>query len=525
MMKKNFSNPNLLTVLENGSGLIFIVSTVIIIFVTLLPFDFVFPENISLEFIIDSFTKHSTWINLVENLLLFIPLGFSLSTLLNRNQLKSWETILIVSVLSLLFSSSVEFLQAFLPSRAPTVQDILYNSISGFLGSLGFFAIKNKLEQTPATFLVSLSAIIQPLLSLQSLILILVGYVITLCLLLWNVQAITLLSNWDENFSLILGDEFTGGRAWEGQISQVCISNQAASKAQVSQLLSEGNCQPIADSLIADYEFTELQNNYSDKTGNSPDLEWIGTPSEEVNERGVFLGKNHALKTRKPVQLLTEKIKQTSEFTLSTQFTTSNLTQDGPARIINISQDPVRRNFMVGQAGSELRIRLRNPMTGENGSEPEIHIFDVFSEPTTHNIVITYTGSQLQLYQDSINNSLLINFTPEAALFWSTFSVLTTRMPLNPNNHYLYIFLYHALIFLPLGVIVGIISQRYRGNLSFNWLLIFGGVVVPAIFVEGVLASSLNGVWNWNYILLSIGLTLVGFIGLRLLIYWSFKYH
>lgn len=524
MMKKNFSNQNLLTVLGNGSGLIFLVSTLIIIFATLLPFNFVFPDSLSLEFIIDRFTKHSSWQDFFENLLLFLPFGFSLATLLDRNQLSRSSTIIIVAILSLFLSSSVELLQVFLPSRAPTSVDLFSNSLSGFLGSLIFYGIRNTLKQTPATFLISLYQWFKPLLSLPGLTLVLTGYVITVCLLLWNVQTVTQLNNWDESFPLIIGNELTEDRAWEGQISQVCISNQAASTTQVAQLLSEGNsCEPIADSLIADYEFTELQNNYSDKTGNLPDLEWIDTPSEEVNDRGIFLGENHALKTREPVQPLTEKIQQTSEFTLSTQFTTSNLTQDGPARIITISQDRATRNFLLGQTGSELRVRVRNPMTGKNGLEPEIQIFDVFSEPKTHHIVITYTGSDFNIYQDTIDNSFLLKFTPEAALFWSMFSLLAEKMPLNPTNHYLYFFLYHGLIFIPLGIIVTIISWIVRGDFIFYLLLIFGGVVVPALLVEGVLASSLNGVWSWKSVGLNIAITVMTWIVLRLSVGWGFK--
>ncbi|WP_052001824.1 VanZ family protein [Lyngbya aestuarii] len=526
-MKNNDSENNLLTLLETAAGAIFLVSILLILFTTLLPFNFVFPDNLSLDFIIDRFTKHSSWTDLFANLLLFVPFGFSLAALIDGKKLNRSESMVIVFLCSLILSSSVEFSQVFLPSRAPTSVDLFSNSISGFLGSLSFYAIRDQLEEIPITFLGSLYRFFRPLLSLPSLTLLLIGYVILVSGLLWNLQTATQLNNWDNSFPLIIGDELTGDRSWEGQITQLCISNQAISKDQVSQLLSEENsCNAIADSLIADYDFSELKNNYSDQTGNLPNLEWIETPSTEINEQGIFLKKNHALKTTEPVKPLTEKIRQTSEFTLSTQITTSNLTQNDRARILTISKDAVHRNFMIAQSGSELRVRLRNPITGENGSKPEIEIFDVFLKPKTHHIIISYTGSEFNLYLDSIDNFYTIKFTPEAALFWSIFSsILGEKMPLNPQNNQLYLFLYHGLIFIPLGLILTLISTIYRGNFWFYILLILGGVVLPAFLIEGVLASSINGVWNWENVALNLAIVLVTWVGLRSSFGFRFQSH
>lgn len=516
-MKNNYFEKNLLTLLETLAAAIFVISILLILFTTLLPFNFVFPDNLSLEFIIDRFTKHSNWLDVFANLLLFAPFGFSLAALLDRNQLNRSESIVIVLFFSLILSSSVELLQVFLPSRAPTSVDLFSNSLSGCLGSLSFYAIRDRLERIPASFMGSLYRFFRPLLSLPSLSLLLIGYVMAVCLLLWNLQTATQLNNWNNDFPLIIGNELTGDRGWEGQISHLCISNQAASKARVSELFSAKNsCEPLADSLIADYRFTELKNSYSDKTGNLPNLEWIETPSKQANEKGIFLEKNWALKTPEPVKSLTEKIRQTSEFTLSTEITTSNLTQNNRARILTISKDALNRNFMISQSGSELRIRLRNPLTGENGSQPEIEIFNVFSQPKTHKIIITYSGSEFNLYLDQIDNINTIKFTPEAALFWSMFSsILGEKMPLNPQNNQLYLLLYHGLIFIPLGLILTLISTVYGGNIFFYLLLTLGGVVVPAFLVEGVLASCINGVWSWENVGLNMAITLVTWLGLR----------
>ncbi|MDY7020386.1 MAG: hypothetical protein SWJ54_03360, partial [Cyanobacteriota bacterium] len=414
-------------------------------------------------------------------------------------------------------SVSVEFLQVFLPSRAPTSVDLLSNTISGFLGSWIFYIIRNQLERTSTTVLKNLYRNIKPLLYFRSLILILLGYVIIISCLLWHLQTATQLKNWDKSFPLIIGDELTENRVWEGQVSQVCIANTAASKAQASLLLSDiQSCDPLADSLVANYNLQTIQTTYRDRSGNLPNLEWIDTPSSEANEQGVFLGKNQGLKTQKSVDFFADKIQQTSAFTISTQITTSNLTQDGPARILTISKDLMFRNLTIGQSGSDLRVRLRNPITGENGLEPEIQIFDVFSEPKTHNLVISYTGSELQIYLDRVENLYRIEFTPEAALFWSIFSSISEKMPLNPRNNLLYRLLYHGLIFVPVGLILALIMSLFRGNSLFYLLLVFAGVLLPAFLIEGVLASTLNGVWNWGNVGLDIAIIAIVVLGVKL---------
>ncbi|MEL7038366.1 MAG: VanZ family protein [Cyanobacteria bacterium J06592_8] len=516
MIRKQSKN-NLLICLEAFAGLILIVSILLILFTTLLPFNFVFPENLSVEFIIDRLTRHSSWTDLFSNLLLFIPFGFALAALCDRYQLDPSKSIGVVVLFSLILSISAEFLQVFLPSRAPTSVDLLSNTISGFLGSWIFYAIRNQLERTPTTVLMTLYQNIKPLLYFRSLMLILVGYVVIISCFLWHLQTATQLNNWEESFPLIISNELTENRAWEGQVSQVCIANTAASKAQASLLLSDiQSCDPLADSLIANYNLQTIQTTYRDRSGNLPNLEWIETPSAQVNEKGVFLGKNQGLKTLEPVNFLTDKIQQTSAFTVSTQVTTSNLTQDGPARILTISKDLMSRNLTIAQSGSDLRVRLRNPITGENGLKPEIQVFDVFSEPKTHNMVITYTGSELQIYLDQVENFYRIEFTPEAALFWSIFSSISEKMPLNPRNNLLYRLLYHGLIFIPIGLILTLILSLFRGNASFYFLLIFGGVLLPIFLIEGVLASTLNGAWNWGNVGLDIAIVVIVVFGVKL---------
>ena len=49
----------------------------------------------------------------------------------------------------------------------------------------------------------------------------------------------TTLSTWDKSFSLILGNEGTGDRPWEGIISEVYITDRALSKDEIAQAYSD----------------------------------------------------------------------------------------------------------------------------------------------------------------------------------------------------------------------------------------------------------------------------------------------
>ncbi|QGJ71358.1 Planctomycete cytochrome C [Planctomycetales bacterium 10988] len=77
--------------------------------------------------------------------------------------------------------------------------------------------------------------------------------------------------------------------------------------------------------------------------------------------------KDLLLKTTSPAQKLTEGVRRSGELTIEAWIRPANRTQNGPARVISLSDGPNRRNFTLGQDGDSWEVRFRTSETNENG--------------------------------------------------------------------------------------------------------------------------------------------------------------
>lgn len=106
---------------------------------------------------------------------------------------------------------------------------------------------------------------------------------------------------------------------------------------------------------------------------------WKGEVHNVQQREGVSLGSNHGLETATSAAYLTQRIIETSQFTLSLTVATNDTIQTGPSRIVSLSANRYHRSFTLGQQRSEFIFRLRTPLTGENGINPQLAVPDVFS--------------------------------------------------------------------------------------------------------------------------------------------------
>jgi len=458
-------------------------SLLLVLFSTLFPFDFSFKDGFSVKAIAGSFNNSSNLSDRLVNVLLFLPLGFGFTGLLQTKRLGTTAKLATVLIVSAGLSFTIEVLQVFLPSRASSLSDIVTNSLGGFLGFLCFHLWRFQI-------LSSLLALIEKskdYLSIKKLTAGFIGYM-TLAFLISSVlPSATNLKNWDLTFPLLLGNERTGDRSWQGYVSEVYIADRAISKEEVARVFSDKHFfDIIRDSLLADYQLTG-KGSYRDRTGHLPDLTWRGQSPNAQDGTGVFLTSNHWLETATPATSMTQRIRETSQFTLSTTVATADTAQTGPARIISLSSDHNQRNFTLGQQGTHLVFRLRTPVTGENGVPPELVVPNIFADPNPHHLVITYSGSVLQLYIDELQNSYSFALSE-----------------LGPKS---YKILYYELIFIPLGSLLALIAIISKGRLIFYIFLMYGGVLLPSLLLEGILASGSGRSISLENLLLSILIT------------------
>ncbi|MEA5502755.1 VanZ family protein [Halotia wernerae UHCC 0503] len=459
--------------------LMILISALLILLGTLYPFNFSFTDNFSLAELFASFNNASSFEDQVNNVLLFMPLGFCLSSCLQKLKITTILQILIVVLISASLSLTVELLQVFLPSRIPTPADIMNNSLGGFFGWFCFY-IWNYQSFTITTTTIANSRYRH---SQKQIIAFSLGYIFLTFLIAFFWQSTTNLGNWNFNYPLIIGNELTGDRPWKGYVSEIYIANRAISPNEVTQGLANPDYfDNLGDSLLVNYQ---LQGKccYQEKSGKIPELLWQGQPSDSHDDKGVFVSSNQWLQTANPVTSLSKSISKKSEFMLSITVATANTEQIGPARIISISGSSLRRNLTLSQQGNALDFRLRTPLTGENGSDLKLLIPNIFVDTKPHQIIITYSRATIQFYVDKLQNYYSFNL-----------------LDLIPKNQKI---VYYALTFIPLGVSLALLTLASR-SLIISRLLVVTGILLPSLILEFILVSENGKSLNLKNLLLGI---------------------
>ncbi|MBD2663488.1 hypothetical protein B6N60_03381 [Richelia sinica FACHB-800] len=454
---------NLQNISKYKYRILLFLSALFIVLATTYPFDFSFPDHLSPRRIIASFDNASSFNDMVNNIILFMPLGFSITALIHQGRVKYFSQLLSVVLLSAGLSSTVEILQVFLPTRTPTPADIVNNTIGGIVGFICFY-IWNKQSFNYLVYRLENSKISR---SPQQILFVLVGYIFLAFIMSSYWQFATSLNNWNLHYPLVLGNEATGIRPWNGSISQVHIADQAISTQEVGKLLSHSQKIDIqTNNWIASYEFSGGKN-YQDRRNNLSELLWQGHTPIIKSPDSISLNNRQWLKTKTPATLVNTKLRNSSEFTIFTTVATGNTLQIGPARIISISRGYLRRNFTLGQFKNSLEIRLRTPLLGENGANLRLSIPKVFTDKRPHKIVITYQRAQFKVYIDNLNKSYSLNL-----------------LNLIPPNQKLF---YYGLIYITMGMCLSILTTLVKNRLIIYRLIFVIGALLPPVIMESIL--------------------------------------
>jgi concanavalin A-like lectin/glucanase superfamily protein len=113
---------------------------------------------------------------------------------------------------------------------------------------------------------------------------------------------------------------------------------------------------------------------------------------------GVLLAGGAYLRSAAPATNLSKALMDAGDFSVEVILRPANLTQNGPARIVSISQDPSLRNFTIGQEGTGIFIRLRTTKTDGQG-HPALQVRDVLTGEGQH-ILFVRRGEDHILYVD-----------------------------------------------------------------------------------------------------------------------------
>lgn len=471
---------------------------------TFFPFDFFFLEtwadgawgDLLNQFLSPSFVKKE----LIANVLLFVPLGFGLGQLIQRRSLAGFRLAVAVSFMVTL---GVESLQEFLPTRHSSYIDLITNTLGGALGFGAWWQFSAPLTRYQQILIRGLRRISSR------------GLIRQLCVLAWGAYcgwallgSMALhsqlssrsspwgLSTWDATYPLLLKNEATGDRPWEGNIDNVQFYSRNLPLDEVAHLFAQPSStlsKNIAGSQLAQFQLAHYQISgsapYIDLSGHLSNLVWKESPS------GRYLQSVSAPSS------LVKAVKESQSFTLSFSFAANNNTQSGPARMLSVSIDPYHRNLTIGQVGRHLSLRLRTPITTDNGHRPEFLIPDVFSiEPSTtssatssaapspHQFVMTYDASGITAYVDSLANQHRFNFSPEATFLWQRSPPLGSSIHLSASATSFYKVLYRSLFAIPIGLLLAIATPP-KLTPSRRYIFITVGILLPCVLLEMALAS------------------------------------
>ena len=464
---------------------------VIVILTTLYPFNFQVNALSVSEYLSGYSFIAGPYSDIPLNIILFIPYGLALTIIFERQSEKfKRHTFALVLAAGFLLTLLVEFLQLALPDRTSTLSDMVNNTLGAGVGYAFYHLFKKR---------VWLFAKVKPVISNKRLLSAgLLGYLLILLLSAYWIKGGFQLRNWEPNYYLVLGNEKTQDRPWQGEIKNLGFFDRALSVDEIEDLFTASSTEQVSqEHLIAFYPITGV-NSLSDQVGDSPDLQWTGFGNDPLTDvSSNLLDGKQWLETELPVTNLNEKLLASSEFTLFLTVTILNVKQYGPARILSIGEDPFHRNLMIGQNGADLILRIRTPFTGENGIVPQWKLPNTFVNSDTYRLAVTYDGVSVQVFSNSAKALSKIDMLPGAFIRFLHFTPHLTQVTAL-SAKLLSIFFYF-LTLAPFAVLLVILVTRVKRK-SLGLFLLISGIIIPPLLLEIVFSAGSGNLRMFNLV-------------------------
>jgi VanZ family protein len=443
--------------------------TLCVVIATLYPFDFGPVEKEAPYTVLGDTLRLSDAVDIGLNVLLFVPVGALLSHIGQRRMRTLLPIAAFAGFGALLISGVVEWLQAYLPFRDSSLIDVLSNAAGGVVGAAAqqrwrWQAARLRDGISPAVLTVAALALTVAALALSALL-----------------QRQTRLSDWRLDYPLLIGNEDTGNRPWRGRVFSFEVTDGGTPRMSLRRFADRGAVAPAGNRLAA----VDLSGAgpYRDEVGRLPLLEWT---TSRRNGQAVQPHGPPWLRTRGPASHLARRIRETNTFSLFVRCATDNLHQSGPARILSNSASPSNSNFTLGQEGRNLVIRVRTPLTGQNGASPEAVMRGVFTDTRPRELLVTYDGATLLAAVAGAGDVYSMELGPHVG-FWELQNQTQIGELQAQRLAYLVV-----LCLMP-GVLLGMAQTAARR-------LVFGGawIVVFAILLETTLVVTSGREFRWS---------------------------
>jgi len=347
-----------------------------ILYLTLNPFDFSarWFERFTHWGFFDALWRTYQWkaYDLIGNVIFFLPVGFLLGRIRGVNSRRS---VLRAAAVGALISLCIELTQLFLP-RSTSIFDVITNALGTGLGA--WWAMRRPRATQDLRPLFRRAAV------LWSIVVVLVA--------LAPVQ-MSHLNLWDDSYPLVLGNEATGDRPWQGQLAQATLYGRPLKGEAVEALwglppVDGWTRQALGAVFFAAPDSLIALNPHTDRGVALRSASWHCAGDSTVLYRYA-----------PPVDFNSEA-RSARGFAVEAWMRTASLDQHGPARIVSVSEDADLRNFTLGQSGQRLVFRVRTPLTGPNGSAVQLITPPVLNPHRFQHVVAVFHSGAAQLYVD-----------------------------------------------------------------------------------------------------------------------------
>lgn len=470
-----------------------------ILFLTLFPFRFVLATKLPLgtsPFLLGRSPKVGGLLDILLNVLLFVPFGFGLAEKLREGG-KSWRQTFAASLLAgAVFSYTIELLQIYIPSRDSGWEDVFTNSVGAVTG----FFLFERWGHLVVRRLSEFDSLLTRWLTIPRTAIIILIYFVAWFAISGHLQKRSLLSNWDPNSLLVVGNNAQAEYPWRGQLLRVQFWDRALPQ-QLSEELTSGSADADArNGLVGNFDFSG-PSLLQDQQRRFPDLVWTPRTPNAGNGSPLVLDGYHWLVSTAPVSDFVHELQSSNQFTVRVGCILGEVS-DGDKRIVSISNSSGITNLTLRQEGTNLVFWFRNPLSVKR-SLLAWYIPKVFAAIERHDILFSYDGANLSAFIDGRKESRAYQLSPGTALAQHLVRV-------TPGELDGYRYIYYALVFLPAGILMGLAARNAGSQPAAGAALLTVGVFIPPAILEWILVSACGRALSRANFLLSILLLVAG---------------
>ncbi len=121
-----------------------------------------------------------------------------------------------------------------------------------------------------------------------------------------------------------------------------------------------------------------------------------------INGGGLAINASASITAQSEETKILSACKASNELSLEAWIKPANTNQDGPARILTFSLDPLNRNFTLGQEFSTYDVRLRTTTTSENGVPSLATSSGAVSAQLTHVVFTRAASGVTKIYKNGV---------------------------------------------------------------------------------------------------------------------------